>query len=269
MWGTNNAGADGRVAFTSAKTLQRTGVALVAMETIHRAMRWLYTPTHAEPVSVDIPVPMLQEIRALQMQPVETVGHIDIDENGTVSRVLADTSQTIPAVSRDFEISYHTHPPVEAFFGNIPSRQDIMHILTTIGLTNEVHNHIIFCPNFIYVIGLQPHLRRTLYRQKVNTMLRTANATFKELSAQFSPSSERFRVLWIQALCDIGLDIRVQGTPGTASAYDVPLRLKLVPREPSMLRGLSATLVTIGAVATAVMIVKGRAQPRPAMMPRA
>lgn len=185
---------------------------------------------------------MLRSFFDMLSLPHEMTGHIDFGADGRVERVRSEPGMTVADVSRDYEVSFHTH--VRDFrntFPNHPSPTDMKHIAHSIGAAREVHYHLIFCPEYIYAITVSEALRsRIASPGGLQRVYQQIDAAFEETShgvndARHTPA---FRSRWVTALRQLGFILQTQGSnDGGFAAYKQPLRLSLTPIEPGFYSG--------------------------------
>lgn len=234
---------------------------------IAKLLGWFYT-ANTDSIQVPVPKHVLHKIRDLQSRSDhEWVGHFDIDRSGAIESIAFSQGMSVPEVSRDFEVSWHTHPTrYDDAFPDWPSRQDMLHVLATVGILREVHTHMVFTPRAIYAIGVGDRLRERLrvdtrgssvtaaLEGSIDTAYATAFANITP-DNQLTSSGSAARVEWIRQLVTLGFEVEVWSSPARSApgtVYDTPILLQVVPKE------LSVARVLLAGVALASALFAGR-----------
>lgn len=229
---------------------------------VSRITSWMYTPS--APVQVTIPPDTLRQIRQLQSKSEhEWVGHFDIGRDGTFEGISYSQGMSVPEVSRDNEVSWHTHPTsYDNAFPDWPSRQDMSHVMATVGVLDEVHTHMVFTPRVIYAIGVSAELRQRIHADRdgsfahllQSNIATTYQSTFAAVTPanQLTAAGESARVAWIRRMIDFGFDIQTWSAPQRIGAvYDKPVMIQVVPKELSPTRVVLGTAGALAAVLVA------------------
>lgn len=230
---------------------------------MHRLTSWLYTASPSYK-TVKLPTDTLKQIRQLQSQSHhEWVGHFDINRDGELEGFSYSQGMSVPEVSRDYEVSWHTHPTRYGdAYPDWPSRQDMTHVLATVGVMDEVHTHMVFTPRCIYAIGVSASLRQELRQSSrhMEILQDEIAQLYLDVFGRITPENQlsvqghTARTAWIRQLIAMGFDIDVWSAGEIGAVYEKPVLIDVFPKELSPTR---VVLAAAGVVATAVVLYKG------------
>lgn len=188
-------------------------------------------------MSITLDHATLARAKELMLRPYETSGHFDVDLDGRVERTIEKPGvQTLSLQAADYEINYHTHPPLyDQIFPDHPSVTDYKFCAFVLGYTREVQAHMVFTPKYIYVISPRPELfAKTDTLDGYDRVAQQAEEEYLRVRTRYpNRDSVIFEREWMQAGARLGLDVRRFGDEG--DPYTGTVTVPLTPVEPTLL----------------------------------
>lgn len=212
-------------------------------------------------MSITLDQRTLNRAKQLMLQHYETSGHLDIGLDGKVEGMTEKEGvQVIDLLPADYEINYHTHPPLyDKIFPDHPSVTDYKFCTFVLGYTREVQAHLIFTPKYIYVITARPELfTRVNSVEDYDAVAEQAEQEYLRVRTRYlNRDSPAFEQEWMRAGAKVGLNVRRfgdSGDPYTAGTVTIPL----VPIEPSFASKAFPWIATAAALTTVAYVASRR-----------